>query len=108
LRISIKRIANLLKLFPIGTSGPITRKDILAVSVEKDDQVITALLKQVECISSRGSSAKNEVGYTPGYARNVELRTVRLRRGAIVRRRLVFRGRIRFVDSLDNFLQSQV
>ena len=81
----------------------------MAVSVEKDDQVITALLKNWKCISYRGSSAKNEVGYTPGYARNVELRTVRLlRRGAIVRRRLVFRGRIGFLDSLDNFLQSQV
>jgi hypothetical protein len=62
------RIANLLKPFSIGTSA---QDDILAVFAEKGDQVITALLENWKRISSRGSGAKNEVGYTPGYARNV-------------------------------------
>jgi hypothetical protein len=54
--------------FPFGTSA---QDDILAVFAEKGDQVITALLENWKRISSRGSGAKNEVGYTPGYARNV-------------------------------------
>ena len=58
--------------------------------------------------TSLGSAAKDEVGYTPGYARNVELGTVRLIRNSIIVRSLVFRGRIGFVDSLDDLLQSQV
>ncbi len=98
----------MLTLFPIGTQKVLPLKTF-AVLVEKHDQVITALRENWKRISSGGSGAKNEAGYTPGYARNVELRTVRLpRRGAIVRRRLVFRGRIGFLDSLYNFLQSQV
>jgi hypothetical protein len=76
--------------------------------VEKPDQVITALWEHWKRIFIRRSGAKNQAGYTTGYARNAELRTMRLPRGAIVRRRLVFCGRISFLDSLDNFLQSQV
>jgi hypothetical protein len=105
---TIKRIANLLKPFSIGTSGLTSQDDILTVSVEKHDHVTTAVLENWKPISSRGSGAKNEVGYTPGYARNIEFRTVRLpRRGAIVRDGLVIRGKTGFFDSLDDFLQSQ-
>jgi hypothetical protein len=42
------RIANLLKPFSIGTSGLTSQDDILTVSVEKHDHVITALLKKLE------------------------------------------------------------
>jgi hypothetical protein len=76
--------------------------------VEKHDQVITALRENWKRISSLGSAAKDEVGYTPCYTRNVEVRTVRLVFDSIVVRSLVFRGRTGFVDSLDDFLHSQM
>jgi hypothetical protein len=50
----------------------------------------------------------DEVGYTPRYARNVELGTVRWFVTAIVRGSLGLRGQIGVLYSLDDFLHSQM
>ena len=87
----------------------LTTQDVsLAVSVEKHDQVITALRENRDRSSPLGSTAMDEVGYTPRYARNVELVTVRWFFTAIVRGSLGLRGRIGVLYSLDDFLHSQM
>jgi hypothetical protein len=87
----------------------LTLQDVtLAVSVERRNQVITALRKNRDRSSLLGSTAMDEVGYTPGYARNVEFGTVRWFFTAIVRGSLVLRGRIGVLYSRDDFLHSQM
>jgi hypothetical protein len=54
------------------------------------------------------SSAEDEPSQTPGYAGDVELRTMFLLFGVVIPGWLVFRGRMDLDDSVDNFLQGQV
>jgi hypothetical protein len=78
--------------------------DTLAVLVEKRDQAITAFRENWKRISSLGSAAKDEAGHSPSYARNVELRPMRLVSDLIICDSPVFRGRIGFVDSIHDFV----
>lgn len=90
-----------------GTRAARTGSTLVAAGVEILGLTKAKVAPQGKDELPRNLAAEDKNGQAPRYARNVELRTGRLARDPIVFLLLFWRERTGFVDSIDDFLQSQ-